>query len=181
MAENNSKLIEKLKSIPEPNQSKEPKQSKKRYRPTRIEYLQRLKEKVAKLEAELQGKEYKEPDEIEPQEDLERIKEITEPNPLLIPIIKIPFDVWADINKVDDLRLSDREAKDIALYTTQLIDYYLPKVPSIAYAWLGLATSLYAVIQPRLKIIKDLKKQKEQSSEIKNEGEKSNLNNGAKG
>jgi len=179
MTENNSKLIEKLKSIPDPNQSREPKQSKKRYRPTRAEYLQRLKEKVAKLETELQGKEP--PDEIEPQEDLERIKEITEPNPLLIPIVKIPFDVWADINKVDDLRLTDKEAKDIALYTTQLIDYYLPKVPSIAYAWLGLATSLYAVIQPRLKIIKDLKKQKEQPSEIKNDGEKSNLDNGSKG
>jgi len=168
MEKNNSKLIEKLRSIG----TEETGKIKKKNRPTREEYLQRLKEKVAKLEAKLQGKKSEDIQEIEETQKIEEIKSITEPNPLFIPIVKIPFDVWAESQKIEELRLSDKEAENIALYITQLVDYYLPKIPSIAYAWMGLATSIFAVLQPRLKLIRELKKQKEEKmEEVKTQSE----------
>lgn len=97
-------------------------------------------------------------------EEIKKEKEkdilIEQPNPLFIPILKIPFDAWAETVKVDELRLSTQETNSLALPVTQLVNYYLPKMPAIAYAWCGLILSLYTIMQPRLKIIKELKKVK---------------------
>jgi len=81
-------------------------------------------------------------------------------NPLFIPILKIPFDAWAETIHLEELRLSEQEVNSLALPVTQLVNYYLPKMPAIAYAWCGLILSLYAIMQPRLKQIKELKKAK---------------------
>ena len=97
-------------------------------------------------------------------EEIEKDREkkilIEQPNPLFVPILKIPFDAWAEAAKVEDLRLSAQETNSLALPVTQLVNYYLPKMPAIAYAWCGLVLSLYAIMQSRLALIKALKKQK---------------------
>lgn len=98
-------------------------------------------------------------DEIQKEKEKELLVE--RPNPLFVPILKIPFDAWAETVKVEELRLSGQETNSLALPVTQLVNYYLPKMPAIAYAWCGLVLSLYAIMQPRLKLIKELKKTKD--------------------
>lgn len=93
-------------------------------------------------------------------EDKERVLLIEQPNPLFIPILKIPFDAWAETVKADSLRLSEKELNSITLPVTQLVNYYLPKMPAIVYAWSGLVLSLFAIMQPRLALIRELKKKK---------------------
>lgn len=74
-------------------------------------------------------------------------------NPLWPPVLKIPFDVWAETEKIEELRITDKEAELLALPITQLIDYYLPQLPEIAIAWFGLISAGYSVLGPRRQII----------------------------
>ncbi len=122
------------------------------------------KDPKPKLEEKLKKPtEIKEPDKRirRTDEEIKKEKEkallVEQPNPLFIPILKIPFDAWAETIKVEEMRLSEGETKSLALPITQLVEYYLPKMPAIAYAWCGLILSLYAIMQPRLKIINVLR------------------------
>lgn len=135
--------------------------------------MQKKKEPKPALENKLKGiseplKPAKEPDKRERRtnEEIKKDKEnkilIEQPNPLFIPILRIPFDAWAEAASVEDLRLSAQESNSLTLPVTQLVNYYLPKMPAIVYAWCGLVLSFYAIVQPRLLLIKKLKKQKEQ-------------------
>jgi hypothetical protein len=129
--------------------------------PKKKELKPNLEAKLKKpLEAQGSDKRYRRTDE-EIKKEKEEVILIEQPNPLFIPILKIPFDAWAEAVKVEDLRLSTQETNSLALPVTQLVNYYLPKMPAIAYAWCGLVLSLYAIMQPRLKIIKELKKAKD--------------------
>lgn len=74
-------------------------------------------------------------------------------NPLWPPVLKIPFDVWAETEKIEELRITDKEADLLAVPITQLIDYYLPQLPEIAIAWFGLISAGYSVLGPRRQII----------------------------
>ncbi|MBW8003339.1 MAG: hypothetical protein FVQ80_15220 [Planctomycetes bacterium] len=78
--------------------------------------------------------------------------------------LKMPFDLWAVSQKIEQLRVTDDEACAIAIPAKKLLDYYFPGAPVIAIAWAGLVISLYTITAPRLKLIADLKKQKETSS-----------------
>lgn len=128
--------------------------------PKKKEVKPSLEEKLKKLQVPGEpDKRIRRTDE-EIKKEKERDILIEQPNPLFIPILKIPFDAWAETVKVDELRLSTQETNSLALPVTQLVNYYLPKMPAIAYAWCGLILSLYTIMQPRLKIIKELKKVK---------------------
>ena len=128
--------------------------------------MRKKKEVNPELESKLQQSQLqsKEKDKRERRTD-EEIKTdkilIIEPNPLFIPVLKIPFDLWGDSQGTPELKLSDTEVKTLALPVTQLVNYYLPKMPVIAYAWSGLILSIFGIMQPRLKIIKDKRKEKE--------------------
>lgn len=74
--------------------------------------------------------------------------------------IKIPFELWAINQDIEELSLNKDEAKQLAEPVKVLLDYYLPKMPDIGYAWLGLAVTSFWIFRPRLQLIQELKKQK---------------------
>ena len=74
--------------------------------------------------------------------------------------IKTPFELWSISQKLDELKLTDKEAAAMALPVKQLLDYYLPNVPLIALAWASLALTTKSVMSPRLILIAEIKKQK---------------------
>lgn len=76
-------------------------------------------------------------------------------------VIKIPFELWAIGQDVKDLALTDEEAKQMAEPAKQLLEHYLPMIPPIAYAWIGLSVSSFWVMRTRLLLIQAIKKQRE--------------------
>jgi len=82
-------------------------------------------------------------------------------NPLFEPLLKMPFDLWAASQKVEALSLTDQESKNLVLPITQLFEYYCKDIPEIAIAWIGLCGALYGITQPRLKLLKSIRKIKQ--------------------
>jgi len=80
-------------------------------------------------------------------------------------VIKIPFELWSISQSVKSLALSDEEAKRIAEPARQLLEYYLPQIPVIAYAWVGMSVSIFWIMQTRLRTIQEIKKQRERISQ----------------
>ena len=76
-------------------------------------------------------------------------------------VIKIPFELWAIGQDVWQLKLNDKEAAQIAEPAKQLLEYYLPKIPVIAYAWISLSVSTFWVMQSRLRTIKKIREQRQ--------------------
>lgn len=76
-------------------------------------------------------------------------------------VIKIPFELWAISQSVKSLALTDVEAKKIAEPAKQLLEYYLPRIPVIAYAWISMSVSTFWVMQTRLRTIKEIKLHRE--------------------
>jgi len=74
------------------------------------------------------------------------------------PVVKMPFDLWSARQGLDKLKITDQEAAQIAEPLKVLLDYYLPQIPTIAYAWISLAVVSYTVFQPRLELIQQIKK-----------------------
>ncbi len=79
---------------------------------------------------------------------------------LFKPVLKIPFDVWADNIKIKELRLTESEAQSLALPVAQLINYYLPRLSPIGYVWLSFGLTGFGIMQIRLKLLADVRKQK---------------------
>jgi len=73
-------------------------------------------------------------------------------------VVKMPFEFWAISQGVKQLAISDDEAKRLAEPMVQLIEHYLPQIPTIAYAWVSLAVSAFWVTRPRLMMIAAIKK-----------------------
>lgn len=78
--------------------------------------------------------------------------------------IQIPFDLWAVSQDCEQLKISMPEARTIAKPLKQLLDYYMPNVPEIAWAWIALSAAGYSIVKSRLVIIAEIKKQKSFSS-----------------
>lgn len=76
-------------------------------------------------------------------------------------VVKIPFELWSISQSVKSLALTDEEAKQIAEPARQLLEYYLPQIPVIAYAWISLSVSTFWVMQTRIRTIQELKKHRE--------------------
>ena len=73
-------------------------------------------------------------------------------------VCQIPFDLWSISQGVDQLKLSDKEARMMAKPAKELLDYYLPQIPVIAWAWISLAVVSYSTLKIRLLIIQEIKK-----------------------
>lgn len=78
--------------------------------------------------------------------------------------LKLPFELWSIGQGVKELALDDKEARQLAEPVKQLLDYYLPQIPAIAYAWISLSVSSFWIMRTRLLLIAEIKKQKEHSS-----------------
>lgn len=76
-------------------------------------------------------------------------------------VVKIPFELWSISQSVKSLALTDDEAKQIAEPARQLLEYYLPQIPVIAYAWISMSVSTFWVMQSRLRTIQEIKKHRE--------------------
>lgn len=84
---------------------------------------------------------------------------------VLIGIVKMPFELWAISQAVEELALQDDEAKQLSGPIKQLLDYYMPKIPAIAYAWISLAISSFWIMRSRLLLIKAIKESNSLSSQ----------------
>lgn len=82
-------------------------------------------------------------------------------------VVRIPFELWAIGQDVKSLALSDEEAKQMAGPAIQLLEYYLPKIPVIAYAWVSMSVSIFWVMRTRLLLIQEIKKQRQKQQSVK--------------
>lgn len=85
-------------------------------------------------------------------------------------LIKSPFELWAIGNELPALALTDEEAAQLAGPVRTLLDYYLPKIPAIGYAWVSLSVTGFWVFRSRLKLIAEIKKQKSAEAEGSSQG-----------
>lgn len=78
----------------------------------------------------------------------------------IAPVLKIPFAIWAKIDEIPEIRLSQDEALEWAEPITDILEYYFPgKIPEIAWMWLMLLESTGRVIDSRIEIRHQKKKQ----------------------
>lgn len=78
----------------------------------------------------------------------------------IAPVLKIPFAIWAKIDEIPEIRLSQDEALEWAEPLTKILEYYFPgKIPEIAWMWLMLLESTGRVIDSRIEIRHQKKKQ----------------------
>jgi len=76
-------------------------------------------------------------------------------------VVKIPFELWAIGQGLEGLALTDDESRKLAEPAKILLEYYLPQIPEIAYAWIGLSVSGFWIMRSRLLLIKEIRKQRE--------------------
>jgi len=88
------------------------------------------------------------------------------PNEIIKQAVQVPFDLWAISQKLKGLELDDKEAAMLAEPVKTLLDYYLPQLPTIVFAWASLTIMTYAVMKPRLEMIAEIKKQKKAASSV---------------
>lgn len=115
-----------------------------------IDFEQKLDEQIAgppEPEKRGRGRPRKE---AEPEPEISKID-----NQIIKDAICIPFDLWARSQKLKGLKLSEEEAQTLAEPVKTLLDYYLPEVPTIVYAWGSLAITAYALTSPRLFMIEE--------------------------
>lgn len=69
------------------------------------------------------------------------------------------FDLWASAAKIEQLALSEDEADLLSLPITQLAEFYFPGIiPEIAGTWVMLIFAFTRVVQPRMKLIDEVRK-----------------------
>ena len=93
-----------------------------------------------------------------------------EANPMLSPILKMFFTFWAKGIEDNRIELTDKEANNLALPITQLMEYYLPNLPAIWFAWGNLGIQVTTIITMRLNIIKELKEKKNANTNKREQG-----------
>ncbi len=76
-------------------------------------------------------------------------------------VMKIPFELWAIGQGVEALALADDESRKLAEPAKILLEYYLPQIPEIAYAWIGLSASSFWIMRSRLLLVKEIRKHRE--------------------
>lgn len=78
----------------------------------------------------------------------------------LAPVLKIPFAIWSNIEEIPEIRLSNEEAQEWADPIVDILEYYFPgKIPEIAWMWLMLLESTGRVIDSRIEIRHQKKKE----------------------
>lgn len=117
---------------------------------------QKVKEFEDKLDEQLAGGAAKKPAEQKSQAGPELPPELD--IEIVAGVIKLPFELWAISQNIKLLSLSDKEAQRLAKPVKQLLDYYMPQIPVIAYAWVSLAIDGFWIMRTRLLLIAEYKK-----------------------
>lgn len=77
--------------------------------------------------------------------------------------LKLPFATWASRIDFPAIRLTDKEALEWAEPTKVLLDYYLPIIPPIAYAWFAWSITTISIVNSRLELIAAIKRKQGES------------------
>jgi len=82
-------------------------------------------------------------------------------NPAIVGLLKIPFELWAQLTKLDNMALTDKEAELIGLPATQLVNYYLPVSDNPIYlVWASLVGTASYIMLPRMCELKKIRAQR---------------------
>ena len=68
-------------------------------------------------------------------------------------LLRTPFDLWAAKAKLPELALTDDEAVMLTKPVQVLLDYYVPNMRSIDWAWASLAITGVAIMRPRVMLL----------------------------
>ena len=93
-------------------------------------------------------------------DELSRINKLPDvANELIVDVLEIPFEFWAEMTKTPELELTKEEAHRLGLPVTQLMEYFFPgKIPLIAWAFLNLAVTAKKIMLKRFKILSGKRK-----------------------
>lgn len=99
-------------------------------------------------------------------DNLARIdRELSKAPKALAPVLKIPFSIWASVSQIPEMKLTDPEAEEWAEPIVSLLEYYFPgKIPEIIWIWLLFLTATEKVIDSRVKIRYEKRKERHQPS-----------------
>ncbi len=87
-------------------------------------------------------------------------RELSKASQALAPVLKIPFSIWASVSEIPEMKLADDEAQEWAEPIVALLEYYFPgKIPEIAWMWLMFLSATEKVIDSRVKIRYEKRKQ----------------------
>lgn len=84
------------------------------------------------------------------------------PSEIYINAVKIPFDLWADATKTEELRLTTGQAQKLSLAIEHCLVVYMPQIPSKHLVLFNLGIMLTTVITPRIKLMADRTKVKDE-------------------
>ena len=92
-------------------------------------------------------------------DDLAAVNRLPEkPNEAICAVLEMPFDLWAELNKMPELALTKEEARKLGLPVTQLLEFYFPgKIPVIAWVWMSLVGATANIVKPRFKVLSQRK------------------------
>ena len=71
-------------------------------------------------------------------------------------LLKAPFDIWAAKAQLPQLALTDDEAVMLTGPVQTLLDYYLPGIRAIDWAWISLGITGVAIMRPRMLLLKEV-------------------------
>lgn len=100
-----------------------------------------------------------------PPKDKVAVPEIKKPDvpaKIIEAVLRMPFDLWGTSQKQLKLKLTDDEAKQLTEAVKPLLDYYVPYIPEIGYAWVALVATTYWIARPRFELIAEIKKAKKE-------------------
>jgi len=82
-------------------------------------------------------------------------------NPAIIGLLKIPFELWAQLTKLDSMSLTEKEVELLGLPATQLVNYYMPTMENPVYlAWASLVGACSYIMLPRFYELKKIRDEK---------------------
>lgn len=95
-------------------------------------------------------------------DNLDRLdRELSKAPQALAPVLKIPFAIWANVSEIPEMKLADAEAEEWAEPIVSLLEYYFPgKIPEIAWMWLMFFSATEKVIDSRVKIRYEKRKER---------------------
>ncbi len=86
------------------------------------------------------------PPEVQPVQPAEISSAITE-------LLRTPFDLWAAKAKLPELALTNEEAETVTKPVQVLLDFYVPNMRPIDWAWASLAITGIAIMRPRVMLL----------------------------
>lgn len=97
-----------------------------------------------------------------PPDNLAKIdRQLSKAPQALAPVLKIPFSIWASVSQIEEMKLSDIEAEKWAEPIIALLEYYFPgRIPEIIWIWLMFLTATEKVIDSRVKIRYEKRKER---------------------